>query len=119
MDVLDEAKEIMVKAGCEKAFAIYGIEINDIAEVRSCNKKGESIEVEKAVTNLVPSFEKTLTLDLDKPIECPLDSSYCKYLEFSLKNKTITPHDIGTDEYTRIKDIILPLLEKYNWKLID
>jgi hypothetical protein len=119
MNALDEAKEIMIKAGCEKAFAIYGIEINDIAEVRSCNNKGESIEVEKAVTNLVPSFEKTLTLDLNNPIECPLNGSFCKYLEFSLKNKTITPHDITTEECQKIKEIILPLLDKYHWKLID
>jgi len=34
MDVLEEAKEIMKKAGCEKAFAVYGLELNDIAEVK-------------------------------------------------------------------------------------
>jgi len=27
MNVLEESKEIMKKAGCEKAFAVYGLEL--------------------------------------------------------------------------------------------
>jgi len=119
MEVLEEAKEIMEKAGCIKAFAVYGMEISDIAEVRSCNSKGESIELEKDISKLVPSIARTLTLDPEKPIECPLDPTFCKYLEFSLKNKTITPYDIEDKEREKIKEKILPLLEKYNWKMVN
>ena len=118
MNVLNEAKEIMEKAGCEKAFAVYEMEINDIAEVRSCNSKGEFIELEKDINKLVPTIERTLVLDLEKPIECPLDSTFCKYLEFSLKNKTITPYDINQKECEKIEEKINPLLDKYKWKMV-
>jgi hypothetical protein len=33
MDVLEEAKELMKKAGCEKAFAVYKLEICDKSNV--------------------------------------------------------------------------------------
>jgi hypothetical protein len=62
MDVLEEAKEIMEKIGCEKAFAVYRIEIDKIAAVRSCNKKGEAIELERDVGKLVSTIEKKLVL---------------------------------------------------------
>ena len=75
MDVLEEAKELMKKAGCEKAFAVYGLELCDIAEVRNCNKTEESIELEKKIDQLVPSIKRELVLDQEEPIECPLDSS--------------------------------------------
>lgn len=32
------------RVGCGKAFAVYGLELNDIAEVRNCDEKGESLE---------------------------------------------------------------------------
>ena len=117
MDVLEEAKELMKKAGCEKAFAVYGLELCDIAEVRNCNKTEESIELEKDISQLVPSIKRELVLDQEEPIECPLDSSMSKYLEFSLKSRSITPYNISHDECERIEQEMKPLLEKYQWSI--
>ena len=58
MNTLEEAKEIMKKIGCEKAFAVYGLELENIAEVRSCNEKGEAIELEGDISKLEPIIEK-------------------------------------------------------------
>ena len=60
MNVLEEAKEIMKKAGCKKAFAVYGMELNEIAEVRNCDENGESLELEKDINDLVPTIDKKL-----------------------------------------------------------
>ena len=117
MDTLEEAKEIMEKIGCEKVFAVYGLELENIAEVRVCNEKGEAIELEKDIQKLDPIIERKLVLDQEKPIECPLNSSMSKYLEFSLKNRNITPCNIDSFECERIEKIINPLLEKYNWTI--
>ncbi|UCD13784.1 MAG: hypothetical protein JSW60_09555 [Thermoplasmatales archaeon] len=117
MDVLDEAKEIMKKAGCEKAFAVYELELNDIAEVRDCDENGESLELEKDVSDLVPTIEQKLVFDPEKPIECPLNASMNKYLEFSLKNRNINPCNLSTEECERIEEEMRPLLEKYNWAI--
>ena len=117
MDVLEEAKEIMKKAGCEKAFAVYGMELNDIAEVRECNENGESLELEKDISQLVPTIEQKLVFNPEKPIECPLNESMNKYLEFSLKNRNITPCNLSEKEYERIEEETRPLLEKYNWTI--
>jgi hypothetical protein len=118
MDTLEEAKEIMKKIGCEKAFAVYGLELENIAEVRGCNEKGEVIELEKDIQKLAPIIEKKLVLDQEKPIECPLNSSMGKYLEFSLINRKITPCNIDNYEAGRIEKIINPLLEKYKWSIL-
>jgi hypothetical protein len=117
MDVLEEAKELMKKAGCEKAFAVYGLELCNIAEVRNCNRTEESIELEKKIDQLVPSIKRELVIDQEEPIECPLDSSMSKYLEFSLKSRSITPYNISHDECVRIEQEMKPLLEKYNWSI--
>ena len=117
MDVLDEAKEIMKKAGCEKAFVVYGIELDNIAEVRSCNEKGEAIELERDVSKLVSTIERKLVLDQEKPIECPLNSSMNKYLEFSLKKRNITPCNLSSEECKKIEEKIGSLLGKYNWSI--
>ena len=66
MDVLDEAKEIMKKAGCKKAFAVYGLELNDIAEVKNCDENGESLELEKDISELVPTIEQKLVFNPEK-----------------------------------------------------
>jgi hypothetical protein len=117
MNVLEEAKELMKKAGCEKAFAVYGLELCDIAEVRSCNEKGETIEIEKNISELSPTIERTLVFDPEKPIECPLNESMNKYLEFSLTNRNILPCNLSVEECERIEKDIRPLLEKYNWSI--
>jgi hypothetical protein len=117
MNVLEEAKEIMKKAGCKKAFAIYGMDLNDIAEVRNCDENGESLELEKDINDLVPTIEKKLVFDSEKPIECPLNSSMNKYLEFSLKNRNINPCNLNDEECKRIENEMKPLLEKYNWTI--
>ncbi len=117
MDVLDEAKEIMKKAGCEKAFAIYGLELNDIAEVKDCDENGESLELEKDINELVPVIEQKLVFNPEKPIECPLNSSMNKYLEFSLKNRSITPCNLNGEECERIEEEMRPLLKKYHWTI--
>ena len=117
MDVLDEAKEIMKEAGCVKAFAVYRMEIDNIAEVRSCNEKGEAIEIERYVGSLVSTIKRKLVLDQEKPIECPLNSSMNKYLEFSLKKRYITPCNLSSDECIKIKGKISTLLDKYNWTI--
>ena len=117
MNVLEEAKEIMKRAGCEKAFAVYGLELNDIAEVKKCDENGESLELEKDISELVPTIEQKLVFDPEKPIECPINSSMNKYLEFSLKNRNITPCNLNGEECKRIEGEINPLLEKYNWTI--
>jgi hypothetical protein len=117
MDVLDEAKEIMRKAGCKKAFAVYGLELKDIAEVKECDENGESLELEKDISELVPTIEQKLVFNPGKPIECPLDSSMSKYLEFSLKSRSITPYNISYDECKRIEQEMKLLLEKYQWSI--
>ena len=58
MNTLEEAKEIMEKIGCTKVFAVYGLELENIAEVRSCNEKGEAIELEGDISKLEPIIEK-------------------------------------------------------------
>ena len=117
MNVLEEAKEIMKKAGCEKAFAVYGLELNDIAEVKNCDENGESLELEKDISELVPTIEQKLVFDPEKPIECPINSSMNKYLEFSLKNRNITPCNVSDEECEKIEEKINPLLEKYCWSI--
>jgi hypothetical protein len=117
MDVLDEAKEIMKKAGCEKAFAIYDIEINDIAEVRDCNENGESLEIIKNISELSQTIERKLVFNPEKPIECPLNDSMDQYLEFSLKNRSITTCNLNSKLSKKIEQDINPLLEKYNWTI--
>jgi len=117
MNTLEEAKEIMKKVGCEKVFAVYGMEIDNIAEVRSCNEKGEAIEIERDVGKLVSTIDKKLMLDTEKPIECPLNSSMNKYLEFSLKNRHITPCNLSIKECEKIIGKISLLLGKYNWTI--
>lgn len=117
MDVLEEAKEIMRKAGCEKAFAVYGLELDSLAEVKECDENGECIELEKNISELQPTIERKLIFDPEKPIECPLDSSMNKYLEFSLKNKIVTPCNVTDEEWKIIEEKINPVLQKYNWSI--
>jgi hypothetical protein len=117
MDVLDEAKEIMKKAGCEKAFAVYDLEINDIAEVRDCNENGESLEIQKNISELCPTIERKLVFNPEKPIECPLNDSMDQYLEFSLKNRSITQYNLDANLSKKIEEDINPLLKKYNWSI--
>ncbi len=117
MNVLEEAKEIMKKAGCEKAFAVYEMKLNDIAVVKDCNENGESLEIKKNISELVPTIEQKLVFDPEKPIECPLNKSMNKYLEFSLKNRNITPCNLSIEECKSIEEEMRPLLKKYNWTI--
>ena len=117
MDVLNEAKEIMKKAGCGKAFAVYGLELNGITAVKDCDENGGSLELEKNINELVPTIEQKLVFDLKKPIECPLNGSMDKYLEFSLKNRIIAPCNLSGEECKRIEDSINPLLERFKWSI--
>ena len=117
MSVLEEAKELMEKAGCKKAFAVYGLELNDIAEVKKCDENGESLELEKDIRELVPTIEQKLVFDPEKPIECPLNSSMNNYLEFSLKNRSITPCNLSKEECERIEQEMKPLLKQYHWSI--
>jgi hypothetical protein len=117
MNVLDEAKEIMKKAGCKKAFAVYGLELNNIAEVKNCDENGESLELEKDISELVPTIKQKLVFESEKPIECPLNSSMNNYLEFSLKNRSITLCNLSSEECKRIEEETKPLLEKYSWTI--
>ena len=52
MSALEEAKELMRIAGCGKAFAVYEMELSNIAEVRTCDENGESLEIEKNICDL-------------------------------------------------------------------
>jgi hypothetical protein len=117
MDVLNEAKEIMEKAGCTNVYATYNLNISEIAEFKNCNKNCEFIEAKRTINHLDPAIVKVLEIDREKPIECPLNSSMDKYLEFSLKNKSITTYSLGKKECERIKQEISPLLEKYHWSM--
>lgn len=118
MNVLEEAKELMKKAGCEKAFAVYRLELNNIAKIKECNENGESLELEKDISELVPIIEQKLVFDPEKPIECPLNESMNKYLEFSLKNRNLTLCNFSAEECERIEEKISLLLEKYNWSIL-
>jgi len=117
MDTLEEAKEIMKKAGCEKAFAVYDLEINDIAEVRDCNENGESLEISKDISELSHTIEKKLVFNPEKPIECPLNDSMDQYLEFSLKDRSINLCNLNSDLSKKIEENINPLIKKYNWSI--
>jgi len=117
MNVLEEAKEIMKKAGCGKAFAVYELKLNDITKVKDCDENGESLEIEKDISELLPTIEQKLVFDPEKPIECPLNASMNKYLEFSLKNRNITPCNLSAEECERIEEEMKPLLEKHNWTI--
>ncbi len=115
MKPLEEAIEIMQAAGCIKAFPVYDLKLTNIAEVKSCHKDGESIELEKDINKLVPNFSQEMILNLEKPIVCPLDKSLSKYLEFFLNNRLISPCNLNNFEYEKIENKISTLLEKYNW----
>jgi uncharacterized protein YpuA (DUF1002 family) len=115
MDILDEAKEIMRAAGCIKAFPIYDIQLTDIAKIKNCHENGESIELEKDISKLVPNFTQELKINKEKPITCPINHALNKYLEFSLKNKQINTCNLNINEYKQIENKIHPLLKKYNW----
>ena len=115
MDTLEEAKEIMQAAGCIKAFPVYDIELNNLAEVKSCHENGESIELEKDINKLVPSFSQELVLNAEKPIACPIDESLNKYLEFFLKIRLITPCNLNDTECDQIENNVSRLIKKYNW----
>jgi len=117
MDILDEAKEIMQAAGCIKAFPIYDINLTDIAEIKNCHKNGESIELEKDINKLVPTFTQKFKINQERPITCPININLNKYLEFSLKNKQITTCNLDISEYKKVENKIIPLLEKYNWTI--
>jgi hypothetical protein len=117
MDTLEEAKELMQAAGCIKAFPIYDIKLTDIAEIKSCHENGESIELEKDISKLVPTFSQELEINREKPIACPIDASLNKYLEFFLKNKLITPCNLNIVEFKNVKRKINSLLEKYDWSI--
>ena len=66
MNVLDEAKEIMKKAGCKKAFAVYGLELNDIAEVKDIKIGTETLPREEGGSSNVSSIEIILTIKKKK-----------------------------------------------------
>ena len=84
-------------------------------------KKEEFIEEHKKLTNSEipkePVKTKKLVVDENQPIECPLNSSMNKYLEFSLKDRSITPYNLENFEYDKIEEDIRPLLQKYNWNI--
>ncbi len=117
MDILEEAKKLMIEAGCEKAYAVYKMDLCGLAEVRSCNENGESIEIEKSINELVPTIQQKLEFDPEKPIECPLNSSMDKYLEFILKTKTIIPCNLKDNEFQNLKEKLNSLLTQYNWTI--
>jgi len=117
MKILEEAIELIRMAGCEKAFAVYQLKLNNIATVKDCNKNGESLEIEKNVSELVSTIDCKLELDPRKPIECPLNSSMNKYLEIHLQNRSINLCNLSEEEYFTIKNKIRPLLDKYNWNM--
>jgi len=115
MNELDEAKEIMQAAGCIKAFPVYDLRLADIAEIKGCHENGESIELEKEISKLIPTFSQEMIINTEKPIACPIDESLNKYLEFYLKNKFIAPFNLNNLEYEQIENKINSLLKKYNW----
>jgi hypothetical protein len=117
MENLEEAKEIMQAAGCIHSFPIYDLDLHGIAEIKQCHDNGESIELSKDIQSLVPSFSQTMVINAEKPITCPLDSSYSKYLEFLLQNKQINAYNLNSNELEEIKIKIISLLTKYNWVL--
>jgi len=115
MDKLEEAKEIMQAAGCIKAFPVYDLKLTDIAEVKSCHENGRSIELEKDINELASVISKEIIINSETPIACPIDKSFNKYLEFSLKNRLINTCNLNSVEYEQIESKIISLLKKYNW----
>ena len=116
MDVIDEAKEIMYNIGCKKAFANYRLNQSKIAKVKECTEKSLLIELERTILRLDPIVVSVLKIDKEKPIECPLDESSNKYLEFSLKIRTIIPFNLNEKEYNEINSKAKRYLKKYKWK---
>ncbi len=117
MDILEEARELIREAGCEKAFAVYRLNLNNIATVKDCNEKGETLEIEKNVRDLVSTIDCKLEIDPQKPIECPLNSLMNKYLEIHLQKRTINFCNLSKEEYLKIKTKLNPLLDKYKWSI--
>jgi len=115
MDTLEEAKEIMQAAGCIKAFPVYDLKLTDILKVKSCYDNGESIELEKDIKKLVPTFLQEIVINREEPIVCPIDDSLNRYLEFYLKNRNITFCNLNNTEYEKVESKINSLIEKYNW----
>ena len=115
MNTLEEAKEIMQAAGFIKAFPVYDLELNNISEIKSYHENGQSIELEKEICKLVPTFSQKIVISAEKPIVCPITQSMNKYLEFSLKNRLITTYNLNVSEYEQVESKIHALLEKYNW----
>ena len=105
----------MHSAGCIKAFPIYDLNLTDIAEIKNCHENGESIELEKEISKLVPTLIQEIKINKDKPITCPINTSLNKYLEFSLNNKSINFCNLDNSETKMIENKINFLLEKYNW----
>ena len=77
-------------------------------------------QVKKYATSLkLPGIDGRVAIKsgTEKPIECPLNGSMDKYLEFSLKNRNITPCNLSGKECKRIEDKINPLLERFEWSI--
>lgn len=117
MNAFEEAKDIMKKIGCEKAYAVYNMKLNNIAEVKEYNESSECLELEKKVDELTPTLHEKLILNPEKPIICPFNSSMDKYFEFSLRKREITYCNINNVEYESIYKMIKSILEKYNWSI--
>jgi hypothetical protein len=117
MEILDEAREIMDEAGCKNAYAIYKLKINEIIDVKEFNKNYGNIELKRTINQLNPAIVRILELDIEKEIECPLNSSPDKYLEFSLENRSIKTHNLRDNEIDDLKKRINYLLEEYQWEL--
>ena len=115
MDELEEAKQIMQAAGCIKAFPVYDINLTDIVEVKGCHQNGESLELEKDINQLVSGFSQKILINMEKPIACPIDKSFNKYLEFSIKKRLIKSCNLNIYEFEQIERKIDPLLKKYSW----
>ena len=105
----------MQAAGFIKTFPVYDLELNNISEIKSYHENGESIELEKEICKLVPTFSQKMVISIEKPIVCPIAQSMNKYLEFSLKNRLITSYNLNVSEYEQIESKIHSLLERYNW----
>ena len=117
MDNLEEAKQIMQAAGCIKAFPVYNLKIADIVEVKDCNKNGGSLELEKDINKLATAIPQELIINNEKPITCPIDKSFNKYLEFFIKIRLINICNFNAIELEQIERKIHPLLKKYCWMI--
>ena len=62
-------------------------------------------------------FTQQLYINKEKPISCPLNGMYDKYLEFFLDKKQVKACNLDSKEFLDLENKIVDYLKKYGWQL--